>query len=996
MYMALLAMDSLPYTLAIDPVAPSWLYIGTSNEDYPIMAYDASEAKWYDAGTGLLPVTPANIIVNPSDNSIVYTGIPSIGVYKSTNYANDWSLSHTGLNNTLINDLAVHPTSSATAFAAVEGYHHHMHKTINSGTAWSWVYPSSDYITDISAVAFDSSNPAVVFAGSKYIYRSSNGGDTWSEIHYFNGRPIRDIWVNPSNSNIVLLATEWFKWGSTVYNGGVYRSTDGGTSSSWTFVPCDIYTTCLASDPNNSQYVYAGGRNKGYVYRSTNGGQGFSLFSPGGDWKDYVYDLVVDSASKVYAATDDGLMLWNGSNWSKLGGLPGDDIRALAIDRNTSPDTIYAGVYGMGVYFSQNGSSWSPFNGGLGNLDVQELEVGLTPAKRLYAGTAYNGVWSTPLPAVPCPTPAVPGNPSPLTGATDVPVVSGLDWSDCSLATSYDVYFGTSSPPPKVGNVGSSYYDPGTLAASTQYYWKIAAKNSCGETTGPEWNFTTGIVTQPIITLSRSSLNFGAATGGQKTSDQQVLITNTGSGTLDWSVSDNAAWLSCSPLNGSGSAVVDVAVNPAGLAAGTYNGTFTVSSTTALNSPQGISVTLKVYNPAAEDAPFGVFDTPASGATVSGNIPVTGWALDDIEVTKVEIKRSSHPDDPAGIIGPDGLVYVWKAYFVKDARSDVEAAYPTYPLNNRAGWGCMVLTNFLPNSGNGDFTLYAFAHDANGNKTELGQKLIHANNANRTKPFGSIDTPGLGQILSGTQFIHFAWALTPQPKMIPINGSTIWVWIDSVPVGHPTYNQYRSDIANLFPGYANSNGAVGFYVVDLTPYENGIHRIEWSVTDDQGAVDGMSRYFEIQNLGSAVTTAESQAIIPYLPDMSDSLKLTVSLRERGNSKALGKRYAESEKDRFKGRGDKQVPLVLEIEELERIVLELNGQGGVKYLGWGKDETRDLPIGSTLDSSKGVFYWNPGPGFLGAQILHFAVTDGIYLSKPVEVVVNIMPKKYRKK
>jgi len=41
----------------------------------------------------------------------------------------------------------------------------------------------------------------------------------------------------------------------------------------------------------------------------------------------------------------------------------------------------------------------------------------------------------------------------------------------------------------------------------------------------------------------------------------------------------------------------------------------------------------------------------------------------------------------------------------------------------------------------------------------------------------------------------------------------------------------------------------------------------------------------------------------------------------------------------------------------------------------------------------VFYWSIGPGFLNRQVLHFAVTDGTYRSKPVQVIVNIRAKKF---
>ena len=67
------------------------------------------------------------------------------------------------------------------------------------------------------------------------------------------------------------------------------------------------------------------------------------------------------------------------------------------------------------------------------------------------------------------------------------------------------------------------------------------------------------------------------------------------------------------------------------------------------------------------------------------------------------------------------------------------------------------------------------------------------------------------------------WALTQNPYFIPMDASTITVFVDSLPAGHPTYNQYRSDIPSLFPGLANSNGAVGFFYLDTTMLADGLH-----------------------------------------------------------------------------------------------------------------------------------------------------------------------------
>lgn len=98
------------------------------------------------------------------------------------------------------------------------------------------------------------------------------------------------------------------------------------------------------------------------------------------------------------------------------------------------------------------------------------------------------------------------------------------------------------------------------------------------------------------------------------------------------------------------------------------------------------------------------------------------------------------------------------------------------------------------------------------------------------------------------QIVNFGWILTPQPGVVPVNGSTIGVLIDGVSVGQPVYNQFRSDIATLFPGYANSGGAVGYRMIDTTSLTNGLHTIMWVVTDSLGRSEGIgSRYFSVLN-----------------------------------------------------------------------------------------------------------------------------------------------------
>ena len=77
------------------------------------------------------------------------------------------------------------------------------------------------------------------------------------------------------------------------------------------------------------------------------------------------------------------------------------------------------------------------------------------------------------------------------------------------------------------------------------------------------------------------------------------------------------------------------------------------------------------------------------------------------------------------------------------------------------------------------------------------------------------------------------------------------------------YNQFRSDIASLFPGYANSGGAVGFYHINTTTLANGVHTISWNVFDTLGRGEGLgSRYFNVLNTGGGGSATSSNRHVP--------------------------------------------------------------------------------------------------------------------------------------
>jgi hypothetical protein len=465
------------------------------------------------------------------------------------------------------------------------------------------------------------------------------------------------------------------------------------------------------------------------------------------------------------------------------------------------------------------------------------------------------------------------------------------------------------------------------------------------------------------ISLSRTCLYFATTTSGINTGEQSFFVSLSDQN-VDWNafVSENSNfWFSPSPSSGRGNGKITIYFSPM---RGNLLCAFHDAVVMVYPSPypvfEEVGLKVAVYDDNVAIAPFGGVDTPQDGATVMGSIPVTGWALDNIGVESVKIYREQGKE----------LVYIGDAVFVEDARPDVELAYPTYPRSYRAGWGYMMLTNFLPGGGNGTFVIHAVAEDKEGNKVTLGKKTIICDNAHAVKPFGAIDTPAQGGTASGASYVNFGWVLTPRPNTIPIDGSTINVWIDGVNVGSPVYNNYRADIAGLFPGYANSSGAVGYFNIDTGGYENGVHTIQWTALDSAGNVDGIgSRYFTIQNTGESRAQrarGECRGGPPRPPISDETIPIDYSSPVR-----IKKDVKENIKYKTIYPNPKGIATI-RINELQRVEIHVAGPGrrdgkGFQLVG---EQLRPLPVGSTFDAERGVFYWLPGPGFIGTYRLVF--------------------------
>src|SRR5262249_38527136 len=147
-------------------------------------------------------------------------------------------------------------------------------------------------------------------------------------------------------------------------------------------------------------------------------------------------------------------------------------------------------------------------------------------------------------------------------------------------------------------------------------------------------------------------LLFNATTNGtvflSQTGTQTVHLTQSGAGTVTWTASSNAPWLVVSPTSGSGSGTLNVSVQFAPGLTVAQGGSINLSFTGAQSIGR---TTVPRPPPRGAAAPFGAFDTPMDGSTgLAGSIAVTGWALDDHEVTSATICRDSLPGEP---VAPD-------------------------------------------------------------------------------------------------------------------------------------------------------------------------------------------------------------------------------------------------------------------------------------------------------------------------------------------------------
>jgi len=124
----------------------------------------------------------------------------------------------------------------------------------------------------------------------------------------------------------------------------------------------------------------------------------------------------------------------------------------------------------------------------------------------------------------------------------------------------------------------------------------------------------------PAIGATPTSLSFTAKQGSANPATQTLSLSNSGGGTLSWSASDNAPWLTLSPASGSGPGAVTLTATTGTLTTSNYSGTVTLSATGAIpvTIPVTFTVTAASLAPAIGVSPTSLYFTAKHGG---GNPP---------------------------------------------------------------------------------------------------------------------------------------------------------------------------------------------------------------------------------------------------------------------------------------------------------------------------------------------------------------------------------------
>ncbi|HFB99349.1 MAG TPA: hypothetical protein ENJ53_00960, partial [Phaeodactylibacter sp.] len=273
-------------------------------------------ATWTIKDDGLSIYYVHDIAYETGNTAVLYLASRG-GVFKSVDGGEHWVAKRSGFPpvseyvfSAPISDIVIDPNSENIVYAGIgvprtgydlDSYHWQsvetkgaIYKSTDSGENWTLIRNTGiDTMAMIYSMDIDPSNSNIIYAAtSEGVYKSNDAGATW--VSKNSGIPhglTMKLVINPTNTDM-LYVTVWAEPGSAIWEGGVYKSTDGGDT--WVAknngLPQQVgsvsgltsnFPTVLM-DPQNPQILYVGNipwtPDPG-IYKTTDGGENWTWVS---------------------------------------------------------------------------------------------------------------------------------------------------------------------------------------------------------------------------------------------------------------------------------------------------------------------------------------------------------------------------------------------------------------------------------------------------------------------------------------------------------------------------------------------------------------------------------------------------------------------------------------------------------------------------------------------------------------------------------------------
>ncbi len=362
----------------------------SSNKNHKII----QQPGYTDAGNEWVSIGPfggdaVDIAIDPTNTQKMFAGAGK--PYKRNSETEPWqiiegllSLSPSGIH-------CFETNADGVIFAGGNYTYGKVFKSEDGGETWT--QKSFPVSTGILNIAVDPSNPSIVYISTssvlgvsqnKVIFKSVDTGNSWTALDMTSILPVGwacvDVTVDPANSETVFaLGAESFS------NAKAIVSFDGG--SSWSDVSSGLPFGRPFNEvtiANGIVYICGGqlfGSQTMGVYKSENYGSSWTEFSSNFPNK-VVNDFIVnpDDANKMYAATEGDGVYYSpngGLTWLSNTGGVGDNGAARKILFNPDdPTKIYAGFLSLGVCMSDNsGNEWMSSSVGIASLSLNDIEI---------------------------------------------------------------------------------------------------------------------------------------------------------------------------------------------------------------------------------------------------------------------------------------------------------------------------------------------------------------------------------------------------------------------------------------------------------------------------------------------------------------------------------------------------------------------------------------------------------------------------------------------